>query len=123
MRWMKFIVIILGLLIICGVGLLGYGFYKKTSDPGWKLFSSAPQSEPSNTPQFTLKSDNGPLPKIGDINLPMAPGCFIRTARPEGKRLYVILGPRDTCSKVVIIDVTSGQTLGTISPSTNSSSQ
>ena len=39
MRWLKTIVIVLGILIVLGIVLLGYGFYKKTTEPGWKPFT------------------------------------------------------------------------------------
>ena len=39
MRWLKTIVIVLGILIVLGIVLLGYGFYKKTSEPSWKPFT------------------------------------------------------------------------------------
>ena len=123
MRWMKFIVIILGLLIIAGVVLLGYGFYKKTSEPDWKLFATPPQPAPSAMPVITTKSGKRPLPAFGDIKLDVPSECFIRTARPEGKRLYVILGPKDTCSRIHVIDITNGRTLGTISTGTTPATQ
>ncbi len=116
MRWMKFVVIILGLLIVCAAGLLGYGFYKKTSDPEWKLSGSTLQPGSPTMGVIHSETDDDPLPEFGDIRLKMAPGCFIRTAHPKGKRLYVTLGPRDTCGKVFVIDMTNGRTLGTVSP-------
>lgn len=115
MRWLKYVVIILGLLIICGVGLLGYGFYKKTSDPGWKLFGAAPVSTPANIQPILQQTNNGPLPEFGKIKLKVAPDCFIRTARPEGARLIVTLGPKNICDTVYVIELSTGRTLGSIS--------
>jgi hypothetical protein len=115
MRWMKFVVIILGLLIICGVGLLGYGFYKKTSDPGWKLFGSAPSANSANIQPINQHTNSGPMPVFGDIKLKVAPDCFIRTAHPRGDRLIVTLGPKNICDTVYVMELSTGRTLGTIS--------
>jgi hypothetical protein len=115
MRWLKFIVILLGLLIVCGVALLGYGFYKKTSEPDWKLFNDPPPPAPSIAPLVPSGKTKGPLPVFGDVKITVPKDCFIRTARPEGKRLYVILGPKETCGRVIVVDITDGRTLGTVS--------
>jgi len=115
MRWLKFIVILLGGLIVCGVALLGYGFYKKTTQPDWSLFSTPEQLAPTYVPTIGNDEQTGPLPAFGDLKLDLAPGCFIKHARPHEKRLYITLAPKETCNKVIVIDVTNGRTLGTIS--------
>jgi len=115
MRWLKYIVILLGMLIVCSVGLLGYGFFKKSTQPDWNLFSTSEQPQPPSRPMNRLDEYSNPLPAFGELNLKTNPGCFIKSTRPDGKRLYIILGPKETCSKVIIIDVTDGRTLGTVS--------
>jgi len=115
MRWLKFIVILLGGLIVCGVALLGYGFYKKTTQPDWSLFSTPEQPVPTTAPEIRNDEPKGPLPAFGDVILDIAPGCFIKRARPDGKRLYITLAPKEICNKVIVIDATDGRTLGTIS--------
>jgi len=115
MRWLKFIVILLGGLIVCGVALLGYGFYKKTTQPDWSLFSTFERPVPTIAPVNGNDEPKGPLPVFGDVKLDITPGCFIKHARPDGNRLYITLAPKDTCNKVIVIDVTDGRTLGTIS--------
>jgi len=117
MRWLKHLVIVLGLLIVGGVALLGYGFYKKTSDPGWKLIGGTPPA-PSSTPSPALApmptGPKPPLPVFGNISLDLPPGCFINRVRPEGRRLYITTGPKDVCRDVIVVDVTDGRILGTI---------
>jgi len=117
MRWLKSLVIVLGLLIIGGVALLGYGFYKKTSDPGWKLIGDtppAPTSTPASIPTPVPTGPKPPLSEFGNISLNLPAGCFINRARPEGRRLYITTGPKEVCRDVIVVDVTDGRILGTI---------
>ena len=47
MRWLKSLVIVLAALIALALGLLGYGFLKKSADPGWRLFGSTTMTTPA----------------------------------------------------------------------------
>jgi len=115
MRWLKFIVILLGLLIVGGAALIGYGFFKKSTQPDWRLFgNSAPPS--ATSPVISEKfAPRGPLPVFGDVTLAMAPGCFIDSVLPRGRRLYLTLGPKESCRRIIVVDVTNGRILGTVS--------
>jgi len=116
MRLLKSIVTLLGLLIVGGVVLLAYGFYKKSTEPEWKLFGNSEYSPPPAISSPPRAKDQAPIPAFGDLTIKIPPGCFIRTARPQGNRLFITLAPRDTCSKIFVIDLTDGRMLGTISP-------
>ncbi len=115
MRWLKFIVILLGLLIVCGVALLGYGFFKKSSQPDWKPFARSEQPAPAITPSVPEHKRRGPLPVFGDIKLDIPPPCHIASIQPERQRLYISLSPVDICNRIIVIDIADGRILGTIS--------
>jgi len=127
MAWLKFIVIGMGFLIVLGILLLGYGFYKKSSDPDWRLFGRAkpelPSTLKSTTPAVTTppplappKPRGNPIRPFGDINLDLPEGCFISNVRPNRRRLVVTVGPTPVCNRVYIIDLIEGTVLGTVSP-------
>lgn len=110
MQALKFIVIGMGILIVLAVGLIGFGLYKKSVDPGWKLFgpradttTSAPAAEPAPD-------------TFGDIELSLAEDCHIEAVQPDGRRAYLLLGPAGLCDGVIVIDVGSGRVLGRINP-------
>ncbi len=107
MKALKAIVIGMGILIVMAVGLVGFGLYKKSVDPGWKLFGK---------PATVLTPSSAPLPlqAFKDINLGLAEGCRINDIRPDGQRVYIMTGPVDICNKVIVIDVNTGSVLGRI---------
>jgi len=125
MAWLKFIVIGMGLLIVLGIVLLGYGFYKKSSDPDWRLFGRAKPElpatvtqQPPTPPQLAqpAKPRKHPVKPFGDINLDLPDGCYISDVRPNRRRLVVTVGPEPVCNRVYIIDLIEGAVLGTVSP-------
>ncbi len=106
MQALKFIVIGMGILIVLAVGLIGYGLYKKSVEPGWKLFgprADAPAAAAAPT-------------AFGDLDLDLADGCFIESVRPDGPRAYLLLGPAGSCDGVIVIDTGDGRVLGRINP-------
>ncbi len=115
MRWLKFIVILLGLLIVCGVALLGYGFFKKSTQPDWKPFAGSERPAPTTTPPIPEYKRKGPPPVFGDIKLDIPPLCHIASIQSERQRLYVSLGPVGICNRIIVIDIADGRILGTIS--------
>ena len=117
MRWLKSLVIVLGLLIVLGIVLLGYGFYKKTSEPGWKPFAeqAKPVSEPELSP--TLRRQNKtPLKPFGTLSLGLADGCLITEVKPMRRYAYVMIGPTPACNAVILFDIKKGVVLGRIHP-------
>lgn len=112
MQLLKGTVIGLGILILLAAGLLAYGFYQKSQDPEWRLFSSAPQA----------RTMPAPLKPFGDIKLGLPEGCVIKRVRADGERAYVTIAgspsgsPGGACNRIVVIDMARGEILGTIKP-------
>ncbi|MGJ3258119.1 MAG: hypothetical protein ACFE0S_00820 [Rhodospirillales bacterium] len=110
MQALKFIVIGMGILIVLAVGLIGYGLYKKSVDPGWKLFGPRADATAS-------AAAAEPAPRIfGDVELGLAEDCHIEDVQPDGRRAYLLLGPAGLCDGVVVIDADDGRVLGRINP-------
>ena len=118
MRWLKSLVILLGVLIVAGLVLLGYGFIKKSQNPDWRLthlITGEPeQTEPAApTPAEPAKSA-APLKALGEITLDLPTGCSVTDVDPDGRRAYLTIGPPGPCHRVVIIDVSDGRVIGTV---------
>lgn len=106
MQALKALVIGMGILIVLAVFLLGYGLYKRTVEPDWKLFGpqSATESGPSNIQVF------------GDVSLGLADGCRISSVHADGPRAFVMIGPSNDCAEVIVLDIQSGKILGRLGP-------
>jgi flagellar basal body-associated protein FliL len=117
MRWLKSIVIVLGILIVLGIVLLGYGFYKKTSEPSWKPFSEQDksieeqQSIPLRQQQIT-KSFNS----FGSLSLNLADGCLITKVEIETHYAFFMVGPTPACNAVILVDIQKSVVLGRFTP-------
>lgn len=109
MRALVGIVIGLALMIVTVIVLIGYGFYKKSVDPDWRLLGDdAPKTaEVTSRPQDDA---------FGDINLGLAPGCRVMDVTAEGPLAYLKIGPDSTCETIIIVDASKGQILGRIAP-------
>ncbi len=106
MQALKTLVIGMGVLIVCAILLLGYGLYKRTVEPEWKLFG--PQATPTNV-------DNAPS-AFGDVSLGLAPGCRIVDVNADGPRAFVTIGATDNCAEIIVIDIDTGKVLGRLRP-------
>ena len=117
MRWLKSIVIILGILIVLGITLLGYGFYKKTSEPNWKPFAEQNKSI-DETRQGLLRQQRNdePVKSFGTISLDLDEGCLITKVQSSQRYVYFMIGQRPTCNAVIIVDIKKGVVLGRIIP-------
>lgn len=107
MRALKAIVIGLGILIAAAVCLLAFGFYKKSTDPAWRLFST-------DSPEVAAPAADTPPALIGNVNLNLAPGCRIADVTASDGRAFVRIGPDAACDAVVIVDLADGRVLGRI---------
>ncbi len=108
MRALKAIVIGMAVLIFLAVVLIGYGLYKKSVEPGWKLFGKP-------TVVATPVDASAPLASVGDIRLGLGDGCVISDIRPDGRRVYVVTtGPEGNCNDVIVIDIQDGRIIGRI---------
>jgi len=108
MQLLKGTVIGLGVLIMLAGGLLAYGLYQKSQDPGWRLFSSAPAPAPAPGPSAAKP--------FGALNLNLPEGCVIARVRPDANLAYLTIGPSGACNRIVVVDITTGRVLGTIQP-------
>ncbi|MEX2311785.1 MAG: hypothetical protein WD624_04935 [Rhodospirillales bacterium] len=106
MRALKAIVIGMGALIVLAVGLIGFGLYKKSVEPGWKLFGPTLEAQ-------APAPDPAPA-RFDPVRLGLPDGCLIVDMRPDGRRLYLLLGPEPDCEGVVVVDVGDGRVLGRI---------
>jgi len=115
-NFLKKLVATLGVLIVLALILMGYGFYKKSTDPAWRLFSSA---APRQTTGPTRQDQNiqdlpATINDFGSINLNLAPECRIDKTTLKKRILAVQTGPAGLCESIIIIDITAGKKLGTI---------
>ena len=104
MQALKGLVVGLGILIIVGFLVLVYGFYVKLSDPDFKPFKDS--EDPPAEEELV-----GP---VQDLKLDLEPGCNVVDMRPEGTRLLLRTGPTGLCERIIIIDMRTMKTLGTI---------
>lgn len=121
MRWLKSLVIVLGLLIVGGVFLLGFGFYKKTADPGWKLFGAeqlAAVENPLPTPQTAPQKRRQPdsIKPFGTLSLNLPLGCVISKVTPKRRYVFLEIGPTADCNQVIVVDLQGGVVLGALKP-------
>lgn len=94
MATLKALVIGLAILILVAMGLLAYGL----ATGGGKAGRGQPEARP-----------------FGQINLGLPSGCAIVGTIPDGRRLYLTIGPAGTpCRRIIVVDVETGTVLGTI---------
>lgn len=111
---LKALVIGMGILIVIGMGVLGYGLYKQARelDAGGARSSSV---SPSASSSASSSGGGGKgATGFGEAVLPIPAGCEIAEVKPDGDRLYVIIGPAPSCARIVIVDPKSGKIMGTL---------
>ena len=128
MRWLKALVMVLAALIVLAIGLLGYGFIKRTEDPNWRLFSvpkatGLPKLKEGSAVKATTKlarAQSSPgkpsAAPWGELELGLAEKCQITQVGARGNRLVLSIGPSGTCRRIIIIDMDTGQVMGTVRP-------
>ncbi len=123
MQALKGLVVGLGLLIVVGVVLLGYGFYVQYQKKDVALFNDAADSPVVASPPVaggpaaavgTTKAEAPPNTGFGETRLDLPEGCTVTEMHPSGQRLYLRTGPAGLCERIVIIDTATGGLLGTI---------
>ena len=121
MRWLNSLVIFLGLLIIVGLILLGYGFYKKAQTPDWRIWQLLSDGPATKRPsgihyQETTSQLARPqsLSKFGQINLNLPTECKVTGVGTYDKRMYITIGPNGDCHRIIIFDPENGRIQGTI---------
>jgi hypothetical protein len=109
MRALKGIVIGMAVLIVIGLGGVGYGIYKNASSLGKK--------NPAASPKSTLSMATGVWSQDLAVSLP--PGCIVKDVKTGDGRMYVIISGtsqegKAVCSRVIVVDPASGRRLGTL---------
>ena len=119
MRWLKSLVVVLGILIVGGLALLAYGFVMKAQDPEWKLtyiITGKPaETAAVTTPQpMPARRTPKPIEPFGDIDLGLPDGCVVVDVAPSRRQAYLTIGPPGPCHRVIVVDIGQGKVLGTI---------
>ncbi|MCW8835712.1 MAG: hypothetical protein OQJ99_05010 [Rhodospirillales bacterium] len=128
MQALKALVTGMGILIVAGMFLLGYGIYKKAEDPSFTFFKLGDAPQPSGAP--SPASQAPPLatmaPAAAPTAPPMPPRAFGRAVIPlaaidrveeveaTGDRLFVRVSRGDGSREILVIDANSGAVLGTL---------
>lgn len=107
MQAVKALVIGLGIMIVAGIGLLVYGISQKAADPSFRLFQSKGGGAGGGG------SSGGPA-GFGETRIALPEGCRLIDLRPDGQRLYLHVGPTGGCERIIILNSTTGQVLGSI---------
>jgi hypothetical protein len=115
MQAIKSLVIILGVLIMIGIALLGYGFFVRLTDPDFRVLKSGAPPPP-------VKAGGAML--SGDVHLALPEGCSVAEMHADGQRLYLRTrpaeggpaekGPAGMCERILVVDAATGQLRGTI---------
>ena len=117
MLWLKSIVIVLGILIVLGIVVLSYGFYKKTSEPEWKPFSEQEKSiKESQITHLGLQQNNETYRPFGTLSLDLPEGCIITKVQTTLRYAYFMVGQKPACNAVILVDVKRGLVLGRFIP-------
>ncbi|MEK9752232.1 MAG: hypothetical protein VW338_03340 [Rhodospirillaceae bacterium] len=122
MRWLKSLVVVLGVLIVGGLALLAYGFVKKAQDPDWKLVNiiTGDPVKPAVAPASGTAPDAmasrrlPPLEPFGTIDLGLPEGCVVVDVAPARRSAYLTIGPPGPCHRVIVVDIANGRVLGTV---------
>ena len=111
MTALKTLVVVMGILIVLGIGVLGYGMYQKASDPGFKFLAGDTAAPPARLPARLP----APMTAFGDLAVPLPEGCEVVEMTPHRRFLYLRAGPGRACTRIIVVDVRDGKVLGTIS--------
>ena len=109
MRALKGIVIGMGVLIVIGLGGVGYGIYKNASSLGKKSPAASSESSISKATESWSQA----------LAVSLPPGCIVKDVKTGDGRMYVIIAGtsqegKAVCSRVIVVDPASGKRLGTL---------
>lgn len=97
MRAIKALVIGMGVVLLIGIGLLGYGLYKTAAKPA------------SSTP---AQAASGPMAvSFGRVTVAVAPGAQVVEMREAGGRLVLLLDEAGG-RRIVVLDPVAGTEIG-----------
>ncbi len=96
----KALVIGLGVLIILSFGLLIYGFMTKLAGGG--------------ADEVPAAATGAPVAGFGQARVPLPDECTVVDVHPDGERIYLRTGPAGVCERLIVLDASTGNHLGTI---------
>lgn len=105
MKAIKALVIFMGVLIVAGLGLLGYGMYTKAGR------SVKPSTVTTPPGAVVLPAD---VEAFGALDLPQPPGTRIAAATVSGGVLVLHLTDGGRPDRVTLIDLGRGSVLGNV---------
>lgn len=109
MRAIKTLVTFMGVLLILGLGLLGYGMYSKATTG-----SKTPViASPAGAPVMPALS-HGPVASFGDVLLSEPAGSEITSAQVNGPLLVLQVRGGGKADRVILFDLASGVVLGRV---------
>lgn len=97
----KALVIGLGVLLLAGIALLIYGIVQKTADPHFKLFAAS-------------RTIDAPASPLGETSLALPEACTVVEMAADGPHLFLRTGPAGPCERILVIEISTGRTLGSI---------
>lgn len=113
MQLLKVAVIVMGVMIVVGIGILGYTIVSRSS----KLVSSdSPASAVAESaPALALPGTEAAAP-TGFISnaLGLPAGSRVQSMSVEGRRLILVVDVPDAGERVIVVDLESGARLGAI---------
>lgn len=106
MRALKALVIVMGVLILAGMGLVGYGIVKRVATP-------ERPSQPATMPTASAVSAPEARP-YGPVEISLPSGARIARTRTSGERLIVELELASGGERLLVLDLATGALVGTI---------
>ena len=103
MKAIKTVVALLGVLLIMGLGLLGYGFYMKARGPG---------QASGGTPAVAVEAGSG-VADFGTVRLDLPPGARIVQMEAAGGRIVLRVATPDGHERLLVLDPEQGRVSGT----------
>ena len=121
MKALKLLVAILGVMIVGLMTVLGYGLYRKASDPDFRFFDlGGGETTPAATTGAPplLIATAAPIPATGSgfavRDLGLATGTDVRQIAAADGRLYIHVRLPSGLEQVLILNAADGRIIGTV---------
>lgn len=106
MQALKILVIVMGVLIVIGTTIVVVTIFNRMNRLG--------EGAPAVTTDAGAPAETGPLASFGDVSVPLPDGCRVVEMTPAGERLLLRLGSIARCNRILVVDLGTGQLLGSI---------
>ena len=80
--------------------------------PGWGIYNRLAQRSVASGERSPIAKVR-PSEGLGEVRVDLPAGCAVVEMRPHADRLYLRTGPTGLCERIIVLDATSGQVLGT----------